>query len=242
MPTGKETVGYKHNNVGPVRPVCRDYAIVYALGFNPTPNPVEGDTTDLKNLGEPIGPPFFTKVAELIGGPDKLLVQSLPYLHWENFPQRQSDYLAALALVIYKQCPKTKIILAGWGTGATGVHEAGAKLNPALLDGTDDTKILAAVTFGDPKKGEGFGAIPESKTLVFCHDDDPVCHGKNEITEAHGSYAQDADAAARFVVQQAKRAEHNAALQPLQPLATTAAPASSSCSWYQTKTLGFRCE
>jgi hypothetical protein len=62
-------------------------------------------------------------------------------------------------------------------------------------------KINSVVTFGDPGNPDTITGA-EDKMLIICHENDAVCSG-GFITVDHLTYADDADTAARFVVQKA---------------------------------------
>ncbi|KAJ0312188.1 hypothetical protein COL516b_001260 [Colletotrichum fioriniae] len=74
-------------------------------------------------------------------------------------------------------------------------------------------KINSVLTFGDPgNPGAITGA--EGKTKIICHDNDAVCSG-GFITVDHLTYAEDADAAAQFVLQMASEEEFIDANEPI---------------------------
>lgn len=97
---------------------------------------------------------------------------------------------------IQARCPKTKIVLSGYSQGAMVAHNAFSK------GGLAGSQAQAAVLFGDPYNGQSVGTLRSTVVKEFCADGDDVCNGSGTfaITEAHGTYGQNADAAAAFVI------------------------------------------
>lgn len=86
--------------------------------------------------------------------------------------------------------------MSGYSQGALVVRSTANSLPAATM-----AKINSVLTFGDPgNPGAITGA--EGKTKIICHDNDAVCSG-GFITVDHLTYAEDADAAAQFVLQMA---------------------------------------
>lgn len=88
-------------------------------------------------------------------------------------------------------------MVSGYSQGALVVRSTTQSLPAATM-----AKINSVVLFGDPGNP---APVPgaEGKIKVFCHEDDAVCKG-GFITVDHLTYAEDASAAAQFVLQRAQ--------------------------------------
>ncbi|EKD18956.1 uncharacterized protein L3040_001496 [Drepanopeziza brunnea f. sp. 'multigermtubi'] len=170
---------------------CKKFTLIHAKG-----------TTSPGNVGTETGPPFFQAVARLVGQ-ENVAVQGVEYDadvigFLRGGDPDGSEYMANLVEEVLSRCPDTKVTLSGWSQGAQLVHNAAELLKPETA-----AKVSSAITFGDPKNGEPFGQIPQSRTTIYCNDGDYICEGSIILTDAHSTYEQDATAAAQFVVQQA---------------------------------------
>ncbi|KAJ2970233.1 hypothetical protein NUW58_g9758 [Xylaria curta] len=91
-----------------------------------------------------------------------------------------------------------KLVLSGYSQGAALVHAATKQLPAAVLN-----KVAAAVTYGDTRKKQDGGVVPNitpSRSLILCHDGDRVCDGTLIITDAHHDYQDLAPTAVNFIV------------------------------------------
>ncbi|KAM0329876.1 hypothetical protein ACHAQA_004041 [Verticillium albo-atrum] len=168
---------------------CRRVTLIYARG-----------TTQDGNVGDAaaVGPVFFNNLASQIGAAN-LAVQGVAYPanvfgFLAGGDAGGSRTLAEHAARAATQCPDTKIVLSGYSQGAQLVHNGAAQLSAAVT-----ARITAVVTFGDPKRDQAFGTIPDSRTRVFCRAGDNICDGGIIVTSAHREYQQDAPAAASWV-------------------------------------------
>lgn len=107
--------------------------------------------------------------------------------------------------------------MSGWSQGAQVTHLAAADLPAATME-----KVSAVVTFGDPglysdsrahtvhsltfypltDSTAAVANIDASKVLIICHDGDDICQFGDIILLQHLTYAENATAAANFVVEQ----------------------------------------
>jgi len=95
----------------------------------------------------------------------------------------------------YADCPNTKLTISGYSQGAQLVHNA-AKLIPAEVA----EWISSVVVFGDPDDGQALSNIDSSKVDTYCNVGDDICLDGPLITPFHLIYAEDASAAAAFIV------------------------------------------
>ncbi|KAH7305542.1 cutinase [Stachybotrys elegans] len=168
---------------------CRRVTLIYARG-----------TTQAGNIGDPaaVGPLFFNSLASRIGV-SSLAVQGVTYAaNIAGFliggDPAGSRTMAQLAERAVTQCPNTRIVLSGYSQGAQLVHNAANQLSAAVAN-----RITAVLTFGDPKRDQGFGAIPASRTRVICRTGDNICDGGINPGGEHTRYQQNADEAAAWV-------------------------------------------
>ncbi|KAI1004939.1 hypothetical protein K3495_g3280 [Podosphaera aphanis] len=165
---------------------CPSMCIIFARG-----------TTEPGNVGLVAGPPFFDAMAKSVSD---LAVQgvdypaSVPGFLVGGSPQGIAT-MADLAKKSLTDCPDTKLVLSGYSQGAQVVHKAADSLPPDMA-----SKVKAVVLFGDPLKGTSFKSIDQSKVQTICKPDDDICKGGTLILPAHLSYGQDANEAAKFVM------------------------------------------
>ncbi|THU97353.1 alpha/beta-hydrolase, partial [Dendrothele bispora CBS 962.96] len=88
----------------------------------------------------------------------------------------------------------TKIVSVGYSQGGQLVHNS-AKLLPANVQ----SRINAAVIFGDPDNGQPVAGVNKANTKVICHNGDNICDGGALILTPHLTYDQDATSAAKFI-------------------------------------------
>lgn len=104
-----------------------------------------------------------------------------------------------LAREAHRQCPDTKIVLAGYSQGARCIHGALEKSEHPV----DGSEIAAVVAFGDPLNGENeFKHVDRQKVLQVCGDSDDRCqHGQVDqwVHGGHISYGQSAKEVARWI-------------------------------------------
>jgi len=104
-----------------------------------------------------------------------------------------------LAREAHRQCPDTKIVLAGYSQGARCIHGALEKSEHPV----SGSEIAAVVAFGDPLNGENsFKDVDRQKVLQVCGDSDDRCqHGQVDkwVHGGHVSYGQSAGDVARWI-------------------------------------------
>jgi len=168
---------------------CKAVTVIFARG-----------TSELGNVGNLAGPPFFAALANIIGE-SNLAVQGVDYGatiagFLEGGDPAGSATMASLVEQAMTQCPDTMVVMGGYSQGGQLVHDAAAVLTASVSDA-----ITAVVIFGDPDNGDPVGSIPASKVDIICHVDDDICLHGDLILPAHLDYAIDADSAATFVAE-----------------------------------------
>jgi cutinase len=168
---------------------CRAVTVIYARG-----------TTQAGNIGDSaaVGPLFFNALAARVGT-SNLAVQGVTYpANVAGFlaggDATGSRTLATLAQTAATKCPNTKIVLSGYSQGAQLVHNAATQLSTAVAN-----RITAVLTFGDPKRTQGFGSISTSRTRIICRSGDNICEGGILPTGEHTRYQENAAEAAQWV-------------------------------------------
>lgn len=151
-------------------------------------------------MGILVGPPFFDALASLVGS-SNLVIQGV------------NDYSASVAGYIeggdpvgsaeaasqiesaHSLCPNTKLVLGGYSQGGQIVHNA-----VALLPANVASWISKVVIFGDPDDGKALPNVAANKVDTYCHAGDDICLNGDLILVPHLTYAENAAAAAAFVV------------------------------------------
>jgi cutinase len=171
---------------------CRAVTVIYARG-----------TSQAGNVGDPaaVGPLFFNSLASRLGV-SNLAVQGVTYSasiagFLVGGDVAGSRTMAQLAATAVSRCPNTRIVLSGYSQGAQLVHNAANQLSNAVA-----SRITAVLTFGDPKRGQAFGAIPASRTRVICRTGDNICEGGINPGGEHTRYQENAAEAAAWVASQ----------------------------------------
>ncbi|GAB7347209.1 hypothetical protein MBLNU459_g3315t1 [Dothideomycetes sp. NU459] len=167
---------------------CREVTVLFARG-----------TTESGNVGTTVGPAFFQAIVSLIGA-DNVAVQGVDYDasilgFLEGGSPSGSATLSSLIVQAEAQCPDTNLVVSGYSQGGQVVHNAANNITDAQA-----AFISSVVIFGDPDDGEAVGAVPASKTDIICHTGDDICLHGDLVLEPHLTYAEDAPAAAKFVV------------------------------------------
>ncbi|KAK1613519.1 cutinase [Colletotrichum phormii] len=173
---------------------CADITVIFARG-----------TTEPGNVGLVTGPPFFDALNQQ-RGTKSVSIQGVEYpATFAGFNKNGTEGVPSMTNFINEaatNCPSTKIVMSGYSQGALVVRMCTAHRSTAnSLPAATMAKINSVLTFGDPgNPGAITGA--EGKTKIICHDNDAV-YGGGFITVDHLTYAEDADAAAQFVLQMA---------------------------------------
>ncbi|KAF2653706.1 carbohydrate esterase family 5 protein [Lophiostoma macrostomum CBS 122681] len=164
---------------------CADVTVIFARG-----------TTEPGNVGLVTGPPFFDALSKQLGNAS-LAVQGVEYpATFAGFNRNGTDGVPSMTNFINQaltSCPATKVVMSGYSQGALVLRSTASSLPADTM-----AKINSVVTFGDPGNPAAITGA-EGKTLIVCHENDAVCKG-GFITVDHLTYADDADAAAGFVV------------------------------------------
>ncbi|PVI02981.1 carbohydrate esterase family 5 protein [Periconia macrospinosa] len=168
---------------------CADVTVVFARG-----------TTEPGNIGLVTGPPFFEALKKQLGN-KSLALQGVEYpATFAGFNKNGTEGVPSMTAFINQaitSCPDTRVVVSGYSQGALVVRGTAEALPADVM-----SKVSSVVTFGDPRNPTAITGA-EGKTLIVCHEDDAVCSG-GFITVDHLTYADDADSAARFVVQKAE--------------------------------------
>ncbi|GAM89458.1 hypothetical protein ANO11243_074960 [Dothideomycetidae sp. 11243] len=160
---------------------CRPITLVFARG-----------TGEPGNIGDIIGPELEAGLASHYGA-SNLATQGVNYAAslTGNFDAGGCDpngiaTMEADLKQAASQCPNTKIVAGGYSQGAACLHGAFRALDAGTLN-----RIVGAVTFGDTRKAQDGGQIPNyppSKTMIYCAPGDLVCDGTLLVSPAHLSY------------------------------------------------------
>lgn len=78
------------------------------------------------------------------------------------FGSKGGPVMASLARQALKQCPSTKIALAGYSQGGEVVHFA------VSVAGFNSSSVSSVVLYGDPEHGLPVVGLPKSKVKEFC--------------------------------------------------------------------------
>ncbi|KAI0203347.1 carbohydrate esterase family 5 protein [Astrocystis sublimbata] len=171
---------------------CRDVILMYARG-----------STQDGNIGSSPGPQMISELKSRLGE-SKVAAQGLEYpatlldnLRIEGCDPADAKDFTELITKAATDCPASKLVISGYSQGAALVHLAAKNLDAAVAG-----RIAAAVNYGDTRKKQDKGAIPNisaDRTLILCHDGDLVCEGTLFITDAHHDYDDLAPMAADFI-------------------------------------------
>lgn len=147
---------------GMQNPVCSDVTLIFARG-----------TTEKGNMGTCVGPELAEALRDEI---PSLSVQGVDYPANSQgntkYGASGGPYMAMLAREARKQCPQTKIVLAGYSQGARVIHGALEHVDRPF-DGKD---VAAVVAFGDPLNGKDkFTGVDRDDVLQVCGDSDGRC-------------------------------------------------------------------
>ncbi|KAI8304692.1 hypothetical protein K4K59_012654 [Colletotrichum sp. SAR11_240] len=174
---------------------CKAFTLLFARG-----------TTEMGTLGSVVGPSLQTNTQSALGA-DQVTVEGVSYpadmggiMSESTGSGPGSVAMANQANSWLQKCPSTKLILTGYSQGGMVVHNAAKKLS--------GKPIVAAVTFGDPFKGQAVTGVATGKFKSFCATGDSVCSaggcassGGCTSTSASGhiGYGSDTKAAAAFI-------------------------------------------
>jgi cutinase len=174
---------------GMQNPVCSDVTLIFARG-----------TTEVGNMGTCVGPQLAVALRAQI---PSLSVQGVDYpansAGDTKYGASGGPYMAMLAREAHRQCPGTKVVLAGYSQGARCIHGALEKSYYPV----DGSEITAVVAFGDPLNGEEeFRHMSREKVLQVCGDSDERCQSGRVDQWVHGghvSYGRTADGVASWI-------------------------------------------
>ncbi|GLB35408.1 putative catalyzes the hydrolysis of cutin, a polyester that forms the structure of plant cuticle [Lyophyllum shimeji] len=172
------------------RQSCADVTVYFARG-----------TTEPGTLGTIVGPPFQSALQGALGSRTLDFI-GIPYPadiagFLAGGDQGGATTMADDVTAKASACPNTKIVISGYSQGAQVTHLAAGKLSSAV-----QSRVNAAVVFGDPDDGQPFPGPINNHVKTFCHDGDNICDGGVLVLPPHLTYGDDAPAAAAFVVSQ----------------------------------------
>ncbi|KAG6916236.1 hypothetical protein DXG01_007769 [Tephrocybe rancida] len=158
-------------------------------------------TTEIGTLGTFVGPPFQSALKSALAG------RTLEFVGIK-YPAAIGGYLAGgdqggattmanLVTAKASSCPNTKIVISGYSQGAQVTHLAAGKLSSSA-----QSRVNAAVLFGDPDNGQAFPGPINGHVKSFCAPGDLICHGQSVVLPPHLTYGANAAEAASFVVSQ----------------------------------------
>lgn len=190
---------------------CRDVILFFARGTDQSGNIVSSNlfsaqstVKELTNVkGDMPGVDLVSQLKTALGD-DVVAAQGVNYpaALLDNLLEGGTDLTYATDLgnnitAAASECPDAQFVVSGYSQGAAIVHGAIPDLSDAVK-----AQIAAAVTFGDTRKEQDGGQIPDfdtSKTLIICNDGDLVCNGTLIITEAHTEYNATVPTAVSFI-------------------------------------------
>ncbi|PPQ72420.1 hypothetical protein CVT26_003783 [Gymnopilus dilepis] len=171
-----------------IRQSCADVTVIFARG-----------STEPPPIGLLVGPQFEAALQSALGSRSLNFVgvdyaaSLLRYL--EGGDRQGAATMAQDVESAAASCPETKIVMSGYSQGGELIHLAVPELPAATQD-----RINAIVIFGDPEDGQPFPGNLNSVEKTFCHEGDNICSHGILILPPHLTYADDAPAAANFVV------------------------------------------
>ncbi|KAF3763112.1 family 5 carbohydrate esterase [Cryphonectria parasitica EP155] len=191
-----------------------DEALALALGYSTTYNDLtDGECADVTlifargtdepgNVGALVGPEFYSALQSALGSTTSIFQGVNDYdasvtQYLEGGSTTAASDMATLVTQAFTQCPDTQVVMSGYSQGAQVVHLAASDLAAATME-----KVSAVVTFGDPDSDTAVANIDSSKVLIICHEGDDICDFGDLILLPHLTYAENATAAAAFVVEQ----------------------------------------
>jgi cutinase len=98
------------------------------------------------------------------------------------------------------------------------MHNAVSGLSAAVKK-----KIVAGVLFGDTRNAQDKGQVPnypKDQVMIFCYQDDGVCGGKLQVTQAHMAYRQKQEGPKAVAFLKGK-------IDPVLPAGSAASPAAA---------------
>lgn len=122
--------------------------------------------------------------------------------HWATMPERcdpiEASELKKQLEVVVTRCLGSRFVVSGHGQGAALIHFIFEGFPSKLMD-----RIIAVVTFGDPRYNQDMGVIPGSdpeNTLILCKRSDPMCRGGTIASLGHRNYTIMIPEATNFII------------------------------------------
>lgn len=179
---------------------CKEVSMIFARG-----------TTEMGTLGTVVGPGLVSDTKEAVGAA-KVAVEGVDYPASAEGNVDEvmgsgdgSKAMAADAVQVLSACPDTELVLAGYSQGAMVAHNA-----MKMLDASQQARVKACVTFGDPFVGDMPAGLAKGAFKSFCGTGDVLCSSEaasspssggteSESTTGHLGYGADTAAAAKFI-------------------------------------------
>ncbi|KAK1975144.1 cutinase [Colletotrichum cereale] len=174
---------------------CKAITVLFARG-----------TIEPGTLGVVVGP-GLQKAAQSALGADSVAFEGVTYpADTRGISEEQvgtgpgSTAMTSQANQWLSKCPETKLILTGYSQGAMVVHNTAKMLN--------GNGVFAAVTFGDPYKGQPVSGVSDGNFKSFCGARDYFCSAGgcasgsgcgSKSAYGHLGYFSDDNAAAAFI-------------------------------------------
>ncbi|KAK1997309.1 cutinase [Colletotrichum falcatum] len=174
---------------------CKAVTVLFARG-----------TTELGTLGTIVGPGFQRSLQSALGA-DSVTFEGVSYpadsfgISAEAIGSGPGSVaMASQAGQWLSKCPDTKLVITGYSQGGMVVHNAAKKLG--------GKGVVAAVTFGDPYKGQSVSGVAAGSFKSFCAVGDSVCFAGgcasaggcgSKSLYGHLGYGSDVSDAAAFV-------------------------------------------
>ncbi|KAJ4387622.1 hypothetical protein N0V93_008219 [Gnomoniopsis smithogilvyi] len=168
---------------------CGDVTLIFARG-----------TSEAGNVGSLVGPEFYSALQTALGSTSSIFQGVNDYSativeYLGGGSTTGAANMASLVTQAFSQCPGTQVVMSGYSQGAQVTHLTAADLPAATMQ-----QVSAVVTFGDPDSTTPVANIDASKVLVICHDGDDICQFGTLVLPQHLTYAENATAAANWVV------------------------------------------
>ncbi|KAF9258681.1 cutA, cutinase A [Marasmius fiardii PR-910] len=166
---------------------CADVMVFFARG-----------TTEPAPIGTIVGPPLQSALKSALGGKSLSFngvdyPADIPGFLQGGDPQGSKTMAQDLTNAA-NACPNAALVSVGYSQGGQLVHNSAKQLSPDV-----QSRISAAVIFGDPDNGQAVTGVSADKTKIVCHTGDNICAGGDLVLAPHLTYGKDTGDAAKFI-------------------------------------------
>ncbi|KAG7094509.1 hypothetical protein E1B28_005340 [Marasmius oreades] len=166
---------------------CADVMVFFARG-----------TTEPAPIGTVVGPPLKAALKSALGQKSMSFMgvdypADIPGFLQGGSPEGSRTMAKDLTNAA-NACPKAALVTVGYSQGAQLVHNSAQQLSPDV-----QSRVAAALAFGDPLNGQPVTGVSADQTKVICHFGDNICAGGNLVLAPHLTYGRDTRDAAKFV-------------------------------------------